>query len=162
MNNIPLSWSVMTQQSHNTAPITFGHVLRYLCRRWRTLIGFSAYDPSEKLLLTMGSISSYNLNEGNYTCVIYTLKRLSKCISIWYDRFNLVMWYRGFKTRSGLTEDYNIGICFFSAKHAALMRKSKDWLARNQDNVSSSGDMSICGLLLQWAITIQIQLRVLV
>jgi hypothetical protein len=64
----------MTQQSHNTALITFGHVLRYLSRRWRTLIGFSAYDPSEQLLLTMGSISSYNLNEGNYTCVIYTLK----------------------------------------------------------------------------------------
>ena len=29
-----------------------------------------------------------------------------------------------------------IGICFFTAKHAALRRKSKDWLARNQDNVS--------------------------
>jgi len=122
MNNIPLSRSVMTQQSHNTSLITFGHVLRYLCRRWRTLIGFSAYDPSEQLLLTMGSISSYNLNAGNYTCVIYTLNRLSKFISIWYDRFNSVMWYRGFKTRFDLTEDYNIGICFFSAKHASLMR----------------------------------------
>ena len=31
---------------------------------------------------------------------------------------------------------YNIGICCFSAKHAALRRKSKDWLARNQNNVS--------------------------
>jgi hypothetical protein len=30
-----------------------------------------------------------------------------------------------------------IGICCFSAKHAALRRKSKDWLARNQDNVSA-------------------------
>jgi hypothetical protein len=26
-------------------------------------------------------------------------------------------------------------MCCFSAKHAALRRKSKDWLARNQDNV---------------------------
>ena len=43
---------------------------------------------------------------------------------------------RGFETRSGQTKDYNIGICCFSAKHAALRRKSKDWLARNQDNVS--------------------------
>jgi hypothetical protein len=33
-------------------------------------------------------------------------------------------------------KDYKIGICCFSAKHAALRKKSKDWLARNQDNVS--------------------------
>jgi hypothetical protein len=41
----------------------------------------------------------------------------------------------GFEPRSGQTKDYEIGICFFSAKHAALRRKSKDWLAGNQDNV---------------------------
>ena len=29
------------------------------------------------------------------------------------------------------------------------MRKSKDWLAHNQDNVSEWGDMSIRGLLFQ-------------
>jgi len=40
-----------------------------------------------------------------------------------------------------------IGICCFSAKHAALRRKSKDWLVRNQNNVSEWGDMSIRGLL---------------
>jgi len=40
-----------------------------------------------------------------------------------------------------------IGICCFFAKHAALRRKSKDWLAQNQDNVSEWGDMSICRLL---------------
>jgi hypothetical protein len=51
--------------------------------------------------------------------------------------------------RWGRTKDYNIGICLFSAKHAALRRKSKDWLARNRDNVSEWGDMSIRGLLLQ-------------
>ena len=56
---------------------------------------------------------------------------------------------RGFKPRSGQTKDYKIGICCFSAKHAALRRKSKDWLARNQDNVSEWGDMSIHGLLFQ-------------
>ena len=38
----------------------------------------------------------------------------------------------GFEPRSGQTTDYKIGICRFSAKHAALRRKSKDWLARNQ------------------------------
>jgi hypothetical protein len=39
---------------------------------------------------------------------------------------------RGFEPRSDQTKDYKIGICCFSAKHAALRRKSKDCLARNQ------------------------------
>jgi len=43
---------------------------------------------------------------------------------------------RGFEPWLGQTKDYKIGICCFSAKHAALRRKSKDWLARNQNNVS--------------------------
>jgi hypothetical protein len=37
------------------------------------------------------------------------------------------------------TKDFKIGICCFSAKHAVLRRKSKDWLARNQNNVSTRG-----------------------
>jgi hypothetical protein len=51
--------------------------------------------------------------------------------------------------RSGQTKDYKIGICCFSAKHTAPRRKRKDWLARNQDNVSEWGNMSIRGLLFQ-------------
>jgi hypothetical protein len=51
--------------------------------------------------------------------------------------------------------DYQIGICCFSAKHAALRRKRKDWLARNQDTVSEWGDMFIRGLLFQWASTVK-------
>ena len=50
---------------------------------------------------------------------------------------------RGFEHQSDQTKDYNNSICCFSANHAALRRKSKDWLARNQDNVSEWGDMSI-------------------
>ena len=56
---------------------------------------------------------------------------------------------RGFEPLSGQTKDYKIGICCFSAKHAALRRKSKDWMARNQNNVSEWSDMSISGLLFQ-------------
>jgi hypothetical protein len=67
---------------------------------------------------------------------------------------------RRFEHWSGQSKDYKIGICCFSAKHAALGRKSKDWLARNQDYVSEWGNMSICGLLFQWASTIKIQLSV--
>ena len=62
---------------------------------------------------------------------------------------------RRFEHRSGQTKDYKIGICCFFAKHAALRRKSKDWWARNQDNMSEWGDMSIRGLLFQWASTIK-------
>ena len=55
----------------------------------------------------------------------------------------------GFETRAGQTNDYKIGLCCFSSKHTALRRKSKDWLVRNQDNVSEWSDMSICLLLFQ-------------
>ena len=57
--------------------------------------------------------------------------------------------YRGFGPRSGQTKDYEIGICCFFAKHAALQRKSKDWLPRNQNNVSEWSDISTRGLLFQ-------------
>ena len=57
----------------------------------------------------------------------------------------------GFEPWSGPTKDYKIGItiCCFSTKHSALRRKSKDWLARNQNNVSEWSDMFTCGLLFQ-------------
>jgi hypothetical protein len=42
----------------------------------------------------------------------------------------------GYEPRSCQTKEYRIGICCFFAKNAALRRKSKDWLARNQNNVS--------------------------
>jgi hypothetical protein len=43
-----------------------------------------------------------------------------------------------------------------------LRSKSKDWLARNQDNVSEWSNMSFCGLLFQSVIAVEIQLSVLV
>ena len=60
---------------------------------------------------------------------------------------------REFEPRSSQTKNYRIGMCCFSAKHAALRRKNKDWLARNQDNPSYLGVMSIRGLVFQWAST---------
>ena len=56
---------------------------------------------------------------------------------------------RWFEPRSDQTKDYKIGIYCFSAKHVALRRKSKDWLAQNQDNVSEWDNMSICRLQFQ-------------
>ena len=55
---------------------------------------------------------------------------------------------------------YGLSICCVSAKHAALRRKSKDWLARNQDNVSEWSDMSTRRLV-SVSSTIKIQLSVL-
>ena len=49
----------------------------------------------------------------------------------------------GYELRSCQTKEYKIGICCFS-----LRRKSKDWLARNQNNVSECSDISTQWLLL--------------
>ena len=51
---------------------------------------------------------------------------------------------RGFEPRSDQTKYFKICICCFFAKHATLKRKSKDWLARNKNNVSEWSDMSTC------------------
>jgi hypothetical protein len=48
-----------------------------------------------------------------------------------------------FESRSGQSKDHKIGICCFSAKYAVFRIKSKDWLARNQN------EMSVRGLLCQ-------------
>jgi len=55
---------------------------------------------------------------------------------------------REFEPRSGQTKDYKIAICCFSARHTALKRKSKDWLAGNQDNVSEWSDMTVVSVTL--------------
>jgi hypothetical protein len=68
----------------------------------------------------------------------------------------------GFEAQLGQTKDYEIGICCFSAKQAALRRKNKDWLVRNQKNVSEWRDIFLCGLLFQLTSTMKIQLSVLV
>jgi hypothetical protein len=61
----------------------------------------------------------------------------------------------GFEPQSGQTKesgslsDYKIGICcFFAIKHAALRRKSKDWLPWNLDNMSKWGDNDMSEKLL--------------
>jgi hypothetical protein len=48
---------------------------------------------------------------------------------------------------SGQTKDYEIGICCFYAKHAAVRGKNKYWVARNQIDVSEWSDMSVHGQL---------------
>ena len=65
--------------------------------------------------------------------------------------------YSGFELRSGQTIKL-----VFVAKHTTLKSKSKDFLARIQNNVSEWSDMSTRELLVQWASTIKTQFSVLV
>ena len=62
---------------------------------------------------------------------------------------------RGFESRSVQTKDYQLVFVAYNAKQAELRRKSKDWLARNQDNVSEWSDMYIRGLLFPLANTMK-------
>ena len=52
-------------------------------------------------------------------------------------------------------KDYQLVFVAYNTKHAELRRKSKDWLLRNQDNVSEWSDMYIRGLLFPLANTIK-------
>ena len=51
--------------------------------------------------------------------------------------------YHEFEPRQGQTKNHKIGIYCFSTKQATSRRKSKDWLVRNQNNVSQQSDISI-------------------
>jgi hypothetical protein len=57
---------------------------------------------------------------------------------------------RGLESRSG--PKTKVGICCFSANHAALGSKNKDWFARNQNKMSARSDMSTCGLFSELAV----------
>jgi hypothetical protein len=82
------------------------------------------------------------------TCIFYFSNRIG---GVMVGVLALSVVDRGFEPQSDQTEDYKIGICCFSTKHAALRRKSKDWLTRNRDNVSEWGDMFISRLFFQCA-----------
>jgi hypothetical protein len=55
---------------------------------------------------------------------------------------------RGFEHWSGQTKDYKIGICFFTAKYAALKRRTV-WLGIRIMSVSEWNDVSTRGRLFQ-------------
>jgi hypothetical protein len=59
-------------------------------------------------------------------------------------------------------ELFDLFIIYPNCDYCTPNIKSKDWLARNQNNVSEWSDMSTRGLLFQWASTIRIQRSVLV
>jgi hypothetical protein len=93
---------------------------------------------------------TFFLIEYIFSLVVYTPIEAARIIMIllvkdffFYTACFNISFTRRFEPWSGQTKDYEIAICCFSTKHAALRRKNKDWLAQNQDNVSEWGDMSI-------------------
>ena len=72
-----------------------------------------------------------------YLCLMaHSLYLFNSICVVMVSMFALCVVDRWFKPLSGQTKVYNICICCFSAKHTALRRKNKDWLAWNEDNVS--------------------------
>ena len=53
---------------------------------------------------------------------------------------------RGFEPQPDQSKDYEIGFAAIN-KHAAWRSNSRDWLARNQDDVPQCTDMSTHGQL---------------
>ena len=117
---------------------------------------------------------SYNQQQINGKQIIHYIyimqsTRTKSTSTLIYDRIGGVMIIvlassgvvRWFEPRSDQTKDYKMCMCCFSAKHEALRRKSKYWLARNQDNVVEWGDISIRALLFQCVSTLKITLCVL-
>ena len=74
-----------------------------------------------------------------YICSFYHVITACWCVLAGYISYSLVLWVNPHFN----TTNKDCKICCFSAKHAALRSKSKDWLTRNQDNVSEWSDMSI-------------------
>jgi hypothetical protein len=107
------------------------------------------------------SISQFHMTSLNIT----PLHRFNHIGGVMNSMLTLSSVDCGFQPRSDQTKDNKSVIVCFSSKHAALRRKSKDWLARSQDNVSDLSDMSTSELymLFQCASTIlKIQVNMLV
>jgi len=95
----------------------------------------------------------------NHICSVMVSMLISSAI----DHGAYLQCYRSWvEPRCVQTKDCNIGICCFSAKHTALRRKSKDWLAQNQNNVSR-GELHIYPQIVvsvSWHYKIQLNLLV--
>jgi hypothetical protein len=65
-----------------------------------------------------------------------------------------VLTFRVVDLSSGCVKpDNKIGLCCFSAKHAVLRSKSKDWMAWNRNNVSEWNNIFTCRLLFHYKTT---------
>ena len=142
-----------------------GYHTRLQCGRlWIRYLYWSNLTTT-KLVFISSPLGTYGIKKQDQSIVgsEYIVLYVSNCISgikVGVLASNAVD--RGCEPQSGQTKVYKIGICCFSAKHRAFRRKSKDWLAPNQNNMSEQSDMSIRRLLFHWVSTVKIQLSVLV
>ena len=146
--------------------------------QWILIIIFSV-GINVSVICKSKSFFFYKLHFNNV--IFYFLKQNKKLTSCIFHHLYMLNWNligsamvsvltsivvdHWFESWSDQTKDYKIGICWFpsdSSKHTPLRSKSKDWLARNQDDVFEWGNMSNRGVLFQWASTIEIQLTVLI
>ena len=97
---------------------------------------------------------------------LQNVKQLSSLPNKWCNGKCAYLEYRRSLVRvqmgSNIFITITIHISCVSPKHTTLRRKRKDWLARNQDDVSDWCDMFIHRLLFQLASTMKIQLSLLV
>jgi hypothetical protein len=80
----------------------------------------------------------------------YTCGNIDCISSVRVSRLVLSAVDQEFEPGLDQTKDYEIDICCISAKHTALRSMNKDWLVRNQNNLSQWSNMSTHGLLFQW------------
>ena len=128
---------------------------------WELLYFLDYITPNNKKMFTQQFIFRVHVvkNFKKQWCKINSMHKVVKGRSSqkeqhqWCNGWSAVD--RGFEPTSGQAKDYNIGICYFSSKHAVLRSKNKDCLARNQNNVSEWSDMSTGRLLFQWASTMK-------
>ena len=90
-----------------------------------------------------------------------TITELNHISDVMVSMFTSSVVDQRFEHPSEQKKDYKINI-FFSAKHASLRSKSKDWLVEIQDNMSEWSNLSTHGLLFRWVSIIKIQLGLLV
>ena len=64
--------------------------------------------------------------------ILYCKDRID---GVMVSMFALTLVGQGFEPRLGKTKGKTLDICCFSAKHADLRGKSKDWLPRDQKHV---------------------------
>ena len=151
------------QRLSNTNPTKnrgLTHVLRKRHSCWSTSDTRRAIvKPREHYLIWKSSLKQVCVNNTNYIHKTWTSTNGNLIGGVMVSVLASSAIEHDVDPRSGQTVDCTIGKSCFSATHAAFRRKSKDWLARNKNNVSEWSDMSTRWLLFQWASTLKIQLR---
>jgi hypothetical protein len=123
--SIANNWAVLTSLPNN-----FYSVLNFKLSKTFNWVQCLGHKPATGWWFPVHSINKLNRFGGGMDSVL-----VSSVVN------------RGFESWSDQTKDYKIDMCCFFAKQAEIRRKSKDWLARNQDNVSEWSGMFIRGLV---------------